>query len=79
MFLDDNNHVQWEGLSEYSGAAEAKAFSDTYRDAVPEAGRATLDKWVAMKSAYEATRNPGDPLIKGFAEAVKAGSDFDAG
>ena len=29
MFLDDNGHVQWDGLSEYSDAKEAIAFRDT--------------------------------------------------
>jgi hypothetical protein len=49
MFLDDQEHVQWAGLSEYSDGAEAKAFADTYGEAVPEAGRALLNKWVAAK------------------------------
>lgn len=69
MFLDDNGHVQWNGLSEYSTAAEAKAFLETYGAAVPEAGRATLEKWAAAKAAYEAARKPGDPLNVGLTEA----------
>lgn len=78
MFLDDNGHVHWNGLSEYGGAKEAIAFRETYGPAVPEAGRHVLDKWIAQKVAYESNRSDGDPLIKGFAEAVKAGRDFDA-
>lgn len=77
MYLDDNGHVQWAGLSEYSGAKEAIEFRDTYGAAVPEAGRAVLNRWIAQKTAYEANRKDGDPLITGFAEAVKAGRDFD--
>jgi hypothetical protein len=72
MFLDDAGHVQWSGLSEYSSGAEAKAWSDQYRDGVPEAGRAMLDKWVAAKLAYDANRQPGDPLDVGLPEARRA-------
>jgi hypothetical protein len=72
MFLDDDGHVQWQGLSEYSSGAEAKAFSDKYREGVPEAGRDILDRWVAAKLAYDGARQPDDPLDVGLPEARKA-------
>jgi hypothetical protein len=72
MFLDENEHVQWSGLTEYCDGAEAKAWSDQYREGVPEAGRAILDKWVAAKLAYDAKREGGDPLELAFTEAAKA-------
>lgn len=80
MFLDDESHVHWSGLSEYSSGAEAKAWSDKYRAGVPEAGLKTLDAWVAAKVAYDAKRqavaggNPTStlPLSEGLVEARKA-------
>lgn len=72
MYLDELSRVQWSGLSEYSNGAEAKAWSDTYRQGVPEEGRAKLDQWVAAKLAYDAARKPGDPLHVGVVAAVKA-------
>jgi hypothetical protein len=72
MFLDDEDHVQWSGLNEYCSGAEAKAWSNQYRDGVPEAGLKLLDKWVAAKVAYDANRNSGDPLNVGLPEARKA-------
>jgi len=78
MFLDDNGHVHWAGLTEYSDGAEAKAWSDRYRDAVPEAGRKTLDCWVAAKLAYDAKRAEAKaegeipPLTVGLTEAGRA-------
>lgn len=72
MILNDEGHVSWAGLTEYSSGAEAKAWSDKYRDGVPEAGLAVLDKWVAAKLAYDAARQPNDPLGVGTIEAVKA-------
>jgi hypothetical protein len=78
MFLDDNQHVQWNGLSEYCSGAEAKAFLDTYGEGVPEAARDMLERWVAAKVAYDGARASakadGDipPLDVGLAEARKA-------
>jgi hypothetical protein len=70
MYLDDDNHVQWAGLSEYSDATEALAFQQTYGEGVPE--RLIMDKWVAAKVAYEAICSDGDPLRKGVPEARTA-------
>jgi hypothetical protein len=57
MFLDENDHVQWAGLSEYSDAAESIAFRDQYGEGVPEAAKPLLDKWIAAKVNYEAKRD----------------------
>jgi hypothetical protein len=54
MFLDDEEHVKWAGLTEYCDATEAQWFLDTYGAGVPEAGQAILKTWVAAKIAYEA-------------------------
>ena len=72
MFLNDEGHVTWDGLSEYCSGAEAKAWSDKYRDGVPEEGRKLLDKWVAAKLAYDGARQPSDPLNIGLPEARQA-------
>jgi hypothetical protein len=72
MFLDDEGHVQWAGLSEYSGGAEASAFKEKYGEAVPEAGKPTMNQWVAAKVAYDGNRKSGDPLSVGLVEAHKA-------
>lgn len=81
MFLDDAGHVQSRGLSEYSDGAEAKAFQATYGEGVPEAGRPTLNQWVAAKTAYDAARAEAKadgnipPLEVGIVEAHKAWLD----
>jgi hypothetical protein len=56
MFLDDNGHVQWSGLTEYCDGAEAAAWRDQYGEGVPEAGRKLLNTWVAAKLAYDARK-----------------------
>jgi hypothetical protein len=75
MFLDDAGHVQWNGLNEYSSGAEALAFAETYGAGVPEAAQGRLREWVAAKAAYDANRQPGDPLNTGLVEAHKAWLD----
>jgi hypothetical protein len=72
LYLDDAEHVHSAGLSEYCTGAEAKAWSDKWRDGVPDVGLALLDKWVAAKVAYDANREKGDPLNVGLVEARKA-------
>lgn len=72
MFLNSEGHVHWAGLSEYSNGAEALAWREKYGEGVPAAGMQTLNEWCAAKAAYDAARNPGDPLSKGLEEAHKA-------
>ena len=62
MYLNEEGHVTWAGLTEYSNGIEAKAFADKYGDGVPEAGRAMLNKWVAAKLAYDASHTQSNPL-----------------
>ena len=72
MFIDDNGHVQWAGLTEYCSGSEASAWQATYGEGVPEAGLAILNKWVAAKVAYDAARKPADHLAVGLPEARTA-------
>jgi hypothetical protein len=75
MYLDDNGHVQFAALGEYSSGAEAKAWADKYGEAVPEVGKTLLAKWVAAKVAYDTNRERGDALNVGLPEARKAWSE----
>jgi hypothetical protein len=72
MFLDDKNHCTWSGLSEYSNTAEAVAWQAKFEEGVPPTGRAVLKAWIAAKTAYDANREPDDPLGKGLPEARTA-------
>jgi hypothetical protein len=72
MYLDEQGHVQWSGLSEYCSGAEASAWQERYGEGVPEEGRVLLAKFVAAKVAYDANRTSGDPLGVGLPEARKA-------
>jgi hypothetical protein len=72
MYLNEEGHVTWSGLGEYSTGAEAKAWLDTYGEGVPEAGRDLLKRWIAAKLAYDNNRKPGDALDVGLTEAREA-------
>ena len=71
MFLDEKNHVQWEGLTEYCDGAKAQAWSDQYREGVPDAGLATLDHWVRVKVAYDQKKAEGQSMNVAAISAVK--------
>jgi len=60
MYLDESDHVQWSGLSEYCSGAEAVEWQKKFGAAVPESGHEMLDKWVAAKVAYDANRKRKD-------------------
>jgi hypothetical protein len=66
MYLDEKDHVQWAGLSEYSTGAEAAAFRAKFGPAVPEAGRAILEAWTESKLAYDGCES-ADMAIKAAA------------
>jgi hypothetical protein len=81
MYLDENEHVHFAGLSEYSDGAESKAFADKFGEAVPEAGQVAMKSWVAAKVAYDGARAAAKaegeipPLEVGIVEAHKAWLD----
>lgn len=80
MYLDENGHCKWTGLTEYCSGAEAKAWAEQWRAGVPAAALPELDRWVAGKVAYDEARkkaagdNPTStlPLNVGLAEANAA-------
>jgi hypothetical protein len=72
MYLDEQGHVTWATLTEYSDSAEATSWQATFGPGVPEAGQAVMNAWIAAKLAYDAARKPGDPLSVGLHEAKVA-------
>jgi len=75
LYLDDQGHVQGACLGEYSSGKEASDWRGKYGEGVPQEHRHVLNEWVAAKLAYDAARNPGDPLDVGMLEARKAWLD----
>ena len=72
MFLDENDHVQQTGLSEYSSGEEACAWAEKYIIGVPEIARELTKRWIAAKVAYDKVHQKGDPLNVGLPEADAA-------
>lgn len=72
MFLDDEGHCRWDGLSEYTNGAEASAWRDTYGAAVPEAAQQAMNDWVEIKLIYDdLVANGMDWQIAGKAASIK--------
>jgi len=56
MYLDDEGHVTWAGLTEYTTAAEAAAWRDKWGAGVPAALVDRMNAWVLAKQQYEARK-----------------------
>lgn len=72
MVLDEAGHVQWAGLTEYTGGKEASAWFAEYGAGVPAALLKTARGWVAAKVAFNDARAAG-------ATEVTVGSGTGAG
>lgn len=72
MYLDDEGHVQWHGLTEYTNAAEAIRYRDTYGAAVPEALQPLMHRWVKAKIAFEERSSKGADMATAAAAGVLA-------
>lgn len=56
LYLDENEHVKFAGLTEYSNAVESERFQEVYGEGVPVEGREVLGFWIRAKKKYEAAR-----------------------
>ena len=72
MFLDDEDHVQWSGLTEYSDAASAEAWRAEFGAGVPAECVPVLNAWCAAKKKYEERRDAGDKIPEAAGAAAGA-------
>lgn len=56
MFLDENDHVHWSGLSLYD-LSKAKAYLDTYRDGLKPEQVDLVTKLIVVHEKREAAKN----------------------
>lgn len=59
MYIDDVEHVHWQGLTEYCNVSETLHFRDVFGAGVPEQIKPLLNKWVQAKINY-AAKHPGN-------------------
>lgn len=55
MFLDDNGHVQWSGISPYWETGEVKAWRDQW-SGIEGFAKMRADAFIKLKEAYDAKR-----------------------
>jgi hypothetical protein len=73
MYLNEEGHVKYTGLSEYCSGKEAQEWLQVYGDGISsEEGKELLQRFVAAKLAYDAARTKEDPLTTGLKEAYQA-------
>lgn len=64
MYLNENNHVTWSGLTEYSDAAEAEDWLNTFREGLPPQVLKKAEEWLRVKRVYKAALDAGKIEIK---------------
>lgn len=64
LFIDDNRHVQFAGLTPYCDFAEALAWFETFRGGVPEEMFATVAQWVNRKADYARQCGRGEIVLR---------------
>jgi hypothetical protein len=72
MYLDENNHVQWKGVGQYSDDQEILAFVQTF----PNADMHEIQKIAPLKRRYLEGRANGTIVIT-INKVPQAVSDFD--
>lgn len=75
MYLDDDGHVQWAGLHEYTNGVEASTYRDTYGAGVPDLLQGSMNDWVVSKVAFDKAIADGghaDAALRAAREARKA-------
>lgn len=56
LYVNDEEHVRFAALTEYSTLAEAEHFQVDFGEGVPEAGKELLEYWIKAKRRYEAAK-----------------------
>lgn len=62
MFLNEEGHIRWAGLTEYTDGATAQAWVAQYGAGNPEACKETTRLWLVQKCAYDAARAAGKDM-----------------
>lgn len=60
LFLDENNHVQWNGISYYDSIVECQEFQNKYNSILPEHGQKELNSWILAKIALNKLKEKGE-------------------
>lgn len=71
MHLDENNHVTWSGLSEYSDLKKATEFKAMFYEGLSDVGKQRLDSWLIAKTIYEEKLSSGKTWQQAGVETVK--------
>ena len=59
MLLDDNDHITWEGIHEYSNDEKVFSFLEHYGHTMPDHAQQFLAKVVATKHIYNDKQKEG--------------------
>lgn len=59
MYLDQQNHVEWTGVSEYTDLKQLVTWREQFGPSLPVFAKALLDLWTGKKLRYEIAKRDG--------------------
>lgn len=78
MFLDQYNHVVWQGISEYDDTHTCEDFLEYFIDVVPEAGQKIVRAWVKAKQTYDARKTKEMDTAAAASAAIAAAKEMNS-
>jgi hypothetical protein len=73
MFLNEEGHVTWSGLTYYSGSREAEDWLNKFRQGIPPEVIKRVEDWIEAKMWYESGEDWGEFMTSVF-EVWECGS-----
>ena len=71
MVMDENNgHISWVSIGEYTGLEQARTFMASYGHTMPEEARVYLQKLIDIKVIYERLKDEGVPHQEACKKAI---------
>ena len=78
MYLNDEEHVAWSGLTFYADYQKAVDFLQEYREGLTETMIIHLEKWIEAKRIYEEKQKAGMSYQQAGFEAVRETKLYEA-
>ena len=71
MYLNEESHVTWTGLTEYTTAQESIDWYETHKEGLPPEVRGRVKAWINTKIRYEELRDQGKIEITVTSRAIE--------
>ena len=75
MFLNEENHVTWSGVTEYSGLQDLMNWKNSFYAGLPESFKTVFDHWLTLKTRHNEARARGEVSMTVTVNGVVTGKE----